>query len=260
MNLDYVSTKTPVEIASSHYVFQNLALHPGNGLSSALPWFWYWSCQPWSSLTVKATREFCAKQISAKIPSQRLIHFVSISIPLLSGYSSWPFISIIDRRGEKKKKPKPQNQNTYCPQEKSSRPHKHCLSHYIIHQYLPAKAEDGEKRWPDKRALGQLPSAPFPQGCLCLCPAAHKDTAARLHLHTVGLSGCLHTLRELLLFLLPWLHGQEAGHRQCMGTGSLLSSPNSGGGPGWYCTHLGMRGIVTHAIPPHQAGRWGAGQ
>lgn len=36
MDLDYVSTKTPVEIASSRYVFQNLAFHPGNGLSPAL--------------------------------------------------------------------------------------------------------------------------------------------------------------------------------------------------------------------------------
>lgn len=79
MDLDYVCTKTPVEIASPRYVFQNLAFHPGNGLSSALPSFWYLNCQPWSSLT---------RQISAETPSQRLIHFVSISIPLLSGYSS----------------------------------------------------------------------------------------------------------------------------------------------------------------------------
>lgn len=88
MDLDYVSTKTPVETAISHYAFQNLGLQIGNGLSSALPSFWYLSCQPWSSLTVKATREFCAKQISAKIPSQRLIHFISISIPHISGYFS----------------------------------------------------------------------------------------------------------------------------------------------------------------------------
>lgn len=39
MDLDYVSTKTPVEIAISHYAFQNLGLQIGNGLSSALPSF-----------------------------------------------------------------------------------------------------------------------------------------------------------------------------------------------------------------------------
>lgn len=40
----------------------------------------------------------------------------------------------------------------------------------------------------------------------------------------MGLSGCLHTLRELLFFLLPRFQGQESGHRQCIGMGSLVIS------------------------------------
>lgn len=60
---------------------------------------------PWTSLTVKATRAFCAKyRCQPRFPARVFLHFVSAPIPLLSGYSSWRFISVIDRGGEKWKK------------------------------------------------------------------------------------------------------------------------------------------------------------
>lgn len=89
----------------------------------------------------------------------------------------------MEEGGEKKKKSKPQNQNTYCPQEKSSRPHKHCLSHYIIHQYLPAEAGDWEKHGPDESsgpaascALSPGLSVPLPSR-----PQGHSSQAPPTH-------------------------------------------------------------------------------
>lgn len=130
--------------------------------------------------------------MSAKIP-RGLLHFINTPIPLLSSYSSWPFISIIDR-GEKKKKakPKPQNQNTYSPQEKCSRPHKHCLTHDVIHQYLLEKAGDREKCGQTRELWASRLLHPFPRAVCASAQQPTEDTAARLHLHKVGPSGCLH--------------------------------------------------------------------
>lgn len=102
---------------------------------------------PWTPLAVKATGAFCAKhRCQPRFPARVLLHFLSTPLPLLSGYSSWCFISVIGRGwgggGGCQKKPKPQNLNTYSPQKTSSRrPHKRCLTHNV---YPPVSSSESQ--------------------------------------------------------------------------------------------------------------------
>lgn len=225
------------------------------GMDLALPWFWCLNCQPWSSLT---------KQISAETPSQRLIHFVSISIPLLSGYSSWPFISIIDRSGgiKKKKNPNHKIKTPIVPRRNAA---DHISTAWVTtlststSQQKPGigKSAGQMRALGQTRALGQPSSAPFPQGCLCLCPATHKHTEPG---STYTPWACLiaYTHRETFSsFFSPDFRARRVGTGNALAR-APLSSLSTGGGPHWYCTHLGVRGTVTHPFPPHQAGRWAA--